>query len=187
MTENNPILPGFPEKESADLLRISNMKYVEKDEFFISEGQIPRKFAIVLSGSFRYYYVNEKGDEFTKGFVLKNTVLSAYSAMVQGTPSLFNIQALEPAQILEVNYQSWLQLRTSNIFWDHFLIRALEKGYFAKEKRERELLLLDATSRYKIFLSEFPGLDKKVKLNIIASYIGIQPESLSRIRKKSGN
>lgn len=187
MTENNSILPGFPEKESTDLLRISNIKSLEKDELFISEGQIPRKFAIVLSGSFRYYYVNEKGDEFTKGFVLKNTVLSAYSAMVQGAPSLFNIQALEPAQILEVNYQSWLQLRASNTFWDHFLIRALEKGYFAKEKREWELLLLDATSRYKIFLSEFPGLDKKVKLHIIASYIGIQPESLSRIRKKSGN
>ncbi|WP_114789324.1 Crp/Fnr family transcriptional regulator [Niabella yanshanensis] len=187
MTENNPILPGFPEKESADLLRISNIKLVKKDEYFISEGQIPRKFAIVLSGSFRYYYVNEKGDEFTKGFILKNAILSAYSAMVQRSPSLFNIQALEPAQILEVNYQSWLQLRSSNGFWDRFLIRALEKGYFAKEKRERELLLLDAASRYQIFLSEFPGLDKKVKLHIIASYIGIQPESLSRIRKKLGN
>lgn len=187
MTENNQILPGFPEKESADLLHISNIKCVEKDGFFISEGQIPRKFAIVLSGSFRYYYVNEKGDEFTKGFILKNAVLSAYSAMVQGTPSLFNIQALEPSQILEVHYQSWLQLRASNAFWDRFLIRALEKGYFTKEKRERELLLLDATSRYKIFLSEFPGLDKKVKLHIIASYIGIQPESLSRIRKKLEN
>ena len=70
MTENNPILPGFPEKESRDLLRISNIKLVKKDEYFISEGQIPRKFAIVLSGSFRYYYVNEKGDEFTKGFIL---------------------------------------------------------------------------------------------------------------------
>ena len=187
MTENNPILPGFPEKESADLLRISNIKLVKKDEYFISEGQIPRKFAIVLSGSFRYYYVNEKGDEFTKGFILKNAILSAYSAMVQRSPSLFNIQALEHAQILEVNYQNWLQLRSSNSFWDRFLIRALEKGYFAKEKRERELLLLDAASRYKIFLSEFPGLDKKVKLHIIASYIGIQPESLSRIRKKLEN
>lgn len=187
MTENNPILPGFPEKEFTDLLRISTVKSVEKDGFFISEGQTPRKFAIVLSGSFRYYYVNEKGDEFTKAFILKNAVLSAYSAMVQGTPSLFNIQALEPSQILEVNYQSWLHLRMSNSFWDRFLIQALEKGYFAKEKRERELLLLDATSRYKIFLSEFPGLDKKVKLHIIASYIGIQPESLSRIRKKPRN
>lgn len=187
MTENNPILPGFPEKESADLLRISNIRSVEKDGFFISEGQIPRKFAIVLGGSFRYYYVNDKGDEFTKGFVLKNAVLSAYSAMVHGTPSLFNIQALEHSQILEVNYQSWLQLRPSSAFWDHFLIRALEKGYFTKEKRERELLLLDATSRYQIFLAEFPELDKKVKLHIIASYIGVQPESLSRIRKKLGN
>ncbi len=187
MIENNQILPGLPEQESADLLSISNIKSVEKDGFFISEGQIPRKFAIVLSGSFRYYYVNEKGDEFTKGFILKNAVLSANSAMVKGSPSLFNNQALEHAQILEVNYQSWLQLRMSNAFWDRFLIQALEKGYFAKEKRERELLLLDATARYQIFLSEFPELDKKVKLHIIASYIGIQPESLSRIRKKSAN
>jgi len=53
-----------------------------------------------------------------------------------------------------------------------------------KEKRERDLLLLDAVTRYKNFLIEFPGMEQRIKQGIIASYLGIQPETLSRIRKK---
>ena len=59
----------------------------------------------------------------------------------------------------------------------------IEKGFTTKEKRERELLLLDAESRYRIFLEEFPNLEKRVKQHMIASYLGITPERLSRIRK----
>jgi CRP-like cAMP-binding protein len=53
-----------------------------------------------------------------------------------------------------------------------------------KEKRERDLLLLDAEKRYKNFLNEFPGMDQRIKQGIIASYLGIKPETLSRIRRK---
>lgn len=53
-----------------------------------------------------------------------------------------------------------------------------------KEKRERDLLLLDAETRYKNFLTEFPGMDQRIKQGIIASYLGIKPETLSRIRRK---
>ena len=63
---------------------------------------------------------------------------------------------------------------------------AFEKGYATKEKRERELLLLDAESRYKSFIHEFPHLEPRIKQHMIASYLGITPIALSRIRKKMG-
>ena len=175
---------GLPEQEQDALLAISKKKNLTLGGFFIAEGQVPEKFALVLSGLFRYYYISDKGVEFTKGFILPGQVMAAYTAMQHRSPSLFSIQALEPAVVLEVNYSRWLDLQRHNSFWDKFLIAALEKGYYTKEKRERELLLLDAETRYRIFLDEFPGLDKRVKLQVIASYLGIKPESLSRIRKK---
>jgi len=73
-----------------------------------------------------------------------------------------------------------------NEMWNKFLIALLEKGYAIKEKRERELLLLDAESRYKIFREEFSILEPSIKQNTIASYIGITPIALSRIRRKMG-
>lgn len=176
---------NIPEKEQEDLLNISRIKKIKKDEFFISEGQVPKKFGIVITGLFRYYYMNSKGDELTKGFILNGNVLTAYSAMLHQQKSLFFIQALEDAFILEINYDLWLALQQQNPFWDKFLIVLLQKGYCVKEKRERELLLLDAETRYKIFREEFPALEKRIKLQIIASYLGIKPESLSRIRKNA--
>lgn len=175
---------NFPSKEIADLLSISKIKKISNRDYFLCQGNVPKKFAIVLSGIFRYYYIHNNGDEFTKGFIISNQILVSYSAMRFGKESLFYIQALEDSFILEIDYKKWLQLQEKNSFWDKFLITALEKGYYKKEKRERELLLLDAEVRYKIFLEEFPDLFSKVQLQIIASYLGIKPESLSRIRKK---
>ncbi|WP_343624233.1 Crp/Fnr family transcriptional regulator [Flavobacterium lindanitolerans] len=174
---------GIPEKQAAELLSISRTKSISRGEDYISAGQTPKTFAIVINGLFRYYYIDEKGNEFTKGFIPAATVLSAYSAMRYETSSFFYIQALEDSEILEIDYKKWLLLQQEDSFWDKFLIQALEKGYFIKEKRERELLLLDAEARYKIFTTEFPDLEKRIKLQIVASYLGIQPESLSRIRK----
>jgi hypothetical protein len=71
-----------------------------------------------------------------------------------------------------------------DVFWVKFLLKFIEKGYIIKEKRERDLLLLDAETRYNDFLCEFPGIDQRIKQGIIASYLGIKPETLSRIRKK---
>lgn len=173
--------------QNTDLLSISLQTTLQKGEFFIREGQVPRKFALVQSGLFRYYYQNDKGIEFTKSFIPADNVLASYTAMLHQTPSLFFIQALEPSTLLEVNYASWLKLQETDKFWDKFLIKALEKGYATKEKRERDLLLLDAEERYRNFKHEFPGLDKRVQLQHIASYLGIQPESLSRIRKKQSS
>lgn len=175
---------GIPVTEATDLLTISKLISVERDVHYLASGQIPKKMAFNLKGLFRYVYLDVKGNEFTKSIIPEYNILASYSAMLHQTPSYFAIHALEDSQILEVPYQEWLRLKDANRFWDMFLIRMLEKGFCVKEKRERDLLLLDAETRYKNFLSEFPGLEHRLTLQIVASYLGIKPESLSRIRKK---
>jgi CRP-like cAMP-binding protein len=147
-------------------------------------SEIPRKFGYIISGLFRYVYINDKGIEYTKGIIREHRFVSSYSAMIAETPSHFYVEALEESTVLEIPYSNWLKLRTTDPFWDRLLVSLLEKAFTIKEKRERELLLLDAEMRYRIFLKEFPGMEHRVKQHIIASYLGIQPESLSRIRKK---
>ena len=174
----------LPEKKIDEFLSITREKSINATNYFIRAGEVPMKIAFVASGLFRYVYTNENGDEFTKGIIVENLFLSSYSAMIMGKPSYFSIEALEDSKVLEVSWKDFTPLLKDNIFWVKFLLKFVEKGYMIKEKRERDFLLLDAETRYKNFLIEFPGMDQRVKQGIIASYLGIKPETLSRIRRK---
>lgn len=174
----------LPEKELEELSNICEHKIMDKGDYFIAAGQIPRKMAFVFKGLFRYVYSNENGNEFTKSIITENNFISSYSAMIHNSASYFSVEVLEEAEILEIDYLRWLEMKEKNSFWSVFLLQILEKAFCVKEKRERELLLLDAEKRYEIFVEEFPNLENRVSQQIIASYLGIQPESLSRIRRK---
>lgn len=173
----------LPDKEVNKFLELLQEENLLTGEYFIRAGEVPTKIAFVVSGLFRYVYINEEGKEFTKSLIAERNILSSYSSMIQQTPSHFYVEALEDAKILSFNFEKWKDLQRNHPAWNIFLLRLVEKGFMVKEKRERELLLLDAESRYRIFLQEFPGLDKRIKQTIIASYLGISPESLSRVRK----
>lgn len=175
---------GLPEKELQELANISEYKIIQKGSYFINEGQIPLKMAFVIKGLFRYVYTHENGNEFTKNIIAEKNFISSYSAMIYNTPSYFSVEALEETEILEIDYADWIDIKEKNPFWNAFLVQVLEKAFCIKEKRERELLLLDAEKRYEIFITEFPNIENRVSQQIIASYLGIQPESLSRLKRK---
>ena len=177
-------LAEIPDEEILKFQSIGQTKSIKAGNNFISGGQIPGKFGIVIQGLFRYVYSTASGKEFTKAFMPEYNFLSSYSAMIQKYPSYYSIEALEDSEVFEINYRQWQELQEENPCWKDFLISLLEKGYFIKERREREFLLLDAENRYKNFIDEYPGLEKRVKQHMVASYLGITPVALSRIRKK---
>ena len=174
-------LPLSEEKKLLDISRISTIK---KGEFYIQAGQVPKKFAFVSKGLFRYLYVGDNGTEYTKNFIPEKNFLLAYSSMVLQEPSKMFIEALEDSTVYDIDYSEWLSLKNGNPCWNIFLIKLLEKAFMTKENRERELLLSNAEQRYEIFKIEFPNLDSRIRQHLIASYLGISPVSLSRIRKK---
>jgi len=176
----------LPDNRINEFLTLGKEKSLNASEFFIKAGETPFKIAYVFKGLFRYVYINDKGDEFTKALINENNFISSYSAMVLSKPSYFSIEALENSLLLEISWPDFTQLQNNDIFWVKFLLKFIEKGYIIKEKRERDLLILDAETRYKNFLIEFPGMDQRIRQGIIASYLGIQPETLSRIRRKIG-
>jgi len=167
-----------------EFLSMGVERSITRSCFFIRAGEIPGKIAFVFTGLFRYVYRNEKGDEFTKGILPEGNFISSYSAMILQKPSYFSVEALEDSHVMEFNWKSFVVLMEKDPYWVAFLLRFVEKGFIIKEKRERDLLLLDAEARYRNFIEEYPGLDQRIKQSIIASYLRIQPETLSRIRRK---
>ena len=173
----------IPKAEAEALLGICRHTSLSEGQCFIREGELPQKMAIVMSGLFRYVYVDDEGNEYTKSFMPEGSFLTSYSAMISGEPSYFSIEALEDAEVLVFSYRDWQTLLASNVVWKDLLIRMLEQGFSAKQRRERDLLLLDAETRYANFCSEHPNLLERVKQYQIASFLGIKPESLSRLKK----
>ena len=82
---------GLPEKELEELVTISEHKKIQKGNYFIKEGQQPRKMAFVIKGLFRYVYTHENGNEFTKNIIAEKNFISSYSAMIYSTPSYFGM------------------------------------------------------------------------------------------------
>jgi CRP-like cAMP-binding protein len=177
-------IADIPPEEEAKFCSIVVSENLKKGDTFIREGDVPQKFAFVSNGLFRYYYVNEKGNEFTKGFFPEHNFITSYTAMVRRKPSCYAVQALEDASLLVVDYHRWQNLYRGHTCWLSLLFALVEKGYMKKEARERELLILSAEERYRSFLHEYPDLEKRIKQHLIASYLGITPVALSRIRKE---
>ncbi|MCR6642351.1 MAG: Crp/Fnr family transcriptional regulator [Sporocytophaga sp.] len=100
-----------PQEETETFLKILKPVRIYKGEYFISEGQIPRKFAFVNEGLFRYLYIDKTGKEFTKNFLAEGKFIVSYSAMIAQRPSLLYIEALEDSHILEIDYSQWLEVK----------------------------------------------------------------------------
>lgn len=155
---------------------------LEKGDFFAKKNEYSKKIAFVKSGVLRAYYCNDKGKEYNKTFFMKNHFLGAYSSLITGKKNLIDIDCLTDCTLLVCEYKK------ITILYDLYpkierLARILAEQFFVqKEKREIELVTLEAKERYLIFKQEYPQLEQLISQYHIASYLGVSPTQLSRIR-----
>ncbi len=176
-------LANIPDELIEKLYSICDEQIIKKGEFFIRAGDVPKHMGFNLEGLLRLYYVDENGNDFTKAFSETGRFLISYSAIVQKRPSYFNIEALQDSRILKFDYWLFDQMIQSDIRWYPFAFKLLESVYLMKELREKSFLLDDAAKRYRAFKERYADVEDQIKLYHVASFLGITPEALSRIRK----
>lgn len=172
------------ESEIQQLNAVFTRQTLRKNEIFLRAGERLSQIGFNLNGVFRYFYVDYNGNEKTKYFVKPNDFVLSLSAFIEDSPSLYSIQALDECEILTIPVQVLKTLIETSHPLQKVYRYILENTYVAKENREAEFLMCDAKQRYLCFIREFPDIVNKVKLHHIASYLGIAPESLSRIRSQ---
>jgi len=177
-------LANTPDELIENLFGICTLKKLNRREIFVRSGDYPKYVGFNLSGIFRLYYTDSKGNDWTKGFSTKGRFIISYSAMVQKRESFFNIESLTDSEILQFDYEEWMKMIRSDMRWYPLTFNLLQTVYIMKEIREKSFLLDDAASRYIQFMKEYPEVETNAKLYHIASFLGITPESLSRIRRK---
>ncbi|MEI7584027.1 Crp/Fnr family transcriptional regulator [Runella sp.] len=157
---------------------------LKKSQLFIDEGQIAAKIGFLKSGVVRAFYRNSEGTEYNKHFFVPHSIVGGYASLITGKPNKIVQQALTDCQLLTADFRELSALYNSLPDLER-VARKLAEFYFVdKEEREIEIVLLDADKRYAIFQKQYPGLEQIISQYHIASYLGITPTQLSRIRKK---
>lgn len=174
-----------PENEKKRLMECTRFRKLQKKEVYLSQGEIPTDFIFAISGLLRNYYIDGNGNDITKDFCFEGEGLN-YTGFVIKAPSRVYIEALEETVILLIEYESLEKLMENNVFWLTQVRRIIEYFLFEKDIRESSFILNSATERYLYLLKKRPGVEQRINQVYLASYLGITPVSLSRIRNKLG-
>jgi CRP-like cAMP-binding protein len=156
--------------------------HIPKGGFFVRAGERPDRLAFIASGMFRVFFITDKGDEKTLVFRDAGRIISGLSPFLATKESWFSIEALEDSDLLCIRLDGEIWEGQSDC-WKTVYAKYMELLFFEKENREREFLSDDAETRYLSFRKRYPDLEHRVPQYTIASYLGITPVALSRIRK----
>ncbi|HEV2513599.1 Crp/Fnr family transcriptional regulator [Bosea sp. (in: a-proteobacteria)] len=169
------------ERAWAALLRPGRYR---RDEIFVRAGDVPTRYAFVVEGLFYQHYVGPDGDLIVKYFFPENRIAASVSATLLGEPSLFTITAIEDSSVLEYDFAAFRKLAATFPDIAAFYIRYMERHWIIdKEPDEISFRHDDAMKRYRDFIRREPELHKRLKQHHIAAWLGITPESLSRLRR----
>lgn len=167
-----------------DLKKVFKVYTYNQGQYFVKEGDIPDKLGFVVQGLMKYYYIDTEGNEWIKHFSSENDFVSSYASFLRQTPSLYNIEAMEKTTILYISFPDYYERIENSKMWCSIARQYTEYIYFQKEKRESSFLKQNGSERYKSFLKEHKKVVNRIKEKDIASFIGITPVSLSRLKNK---
>lgn len=157
---------------------------LKKEEFFIKKGQFAKEIAFLETGIVRAFYVNSSGKEYNKQFFSSPSIIGSYASLISKQSNQVAQQALTDCKIWRAPFHK-IEILSDGNYEIERLRRIIAERYFLNnEKKELEMAMLDADERYLIFRNEYPGIELIIPQYHIASYLGISPTQLSRIRRK---
>lgn len=179
LTNHSKLSPS----EITDIVSHFTERKLDKNESWISTGEISSKIGFVSEGILRLY--NEvDAEEVTLQFIFENSFFASLTSLVYQMPSRWSIQAITPCTIVEIEREAHFALIDKYKHWLEIDNVQLMMAYTSLENRMYNQLHLDAEQRLQQLLNEHPAIFNQVPLKYIASSIGITPETLSRLRKK---
>lgn len=172
-------LDADEEKYFTSLLKIKRLK---KKQYLLQEGDVSRYEYFVNKGCLRTYSIDEKGQEHIIQFAIEDWWTGDMYSFLTQTPARYTIDALEDAELFCLDKPSLEELYIKVPKFEKFFRHLLQNAFIAVQRRIIESMSLTADERYCRFIENYPLMEQRLPLKQIASYLGITPESLSRIR-----
>ncbi len=185
----NPLIHHFQaylpltETEQAMISDLAAQRTVKRRQMILQEGFACRHYAFVVRGCFRMYAMDNKGKEHNVQFAAENDWIADIGSFHSGKPSGFFIEAIESSEIIQIERQNLYFLYLNIPKLDRIFKVIIENKFVELQNRALQNISSTAQQRYLHFLERYPHLATRLPSTQIASYLGITPEFLSKIRK----
>ncbi len=179
----NKILP-ISEKEVQELEPLLKYKTLVKDEVLLSENQICNFLTFIKNGSFRIFHNNSNGTSINLMLTAGNEFISNYESFISGLPSNVSIQATVISEVIFISKKDLEKLLENSLYWNKLGIILTGNIFIQSKHRLESIIYKTAEQRYLDLITHTPHLLEQFSLTDIASFIGVTPQSLSRIRAR---
>ncbi|TRX59097.1 Crp/Fnr family transcriptional regulator [Fulvivirga sp. M361] len=171
------------DEEALLLENISYRRYL-KGQYITQQGDICKQESFVLSGCLRTFYVDNEGQEHIVMFAVENWWTADLGSFITQTPADYNVQCLENTEVIQFSYNDIEELYIKIPKLERFFRIIIQNAYVASEKRIIQSFSMTAKERYLKFREQYPQIEQRVPQYMIASYLGITKEFLSKIRSQ---
>ena len=157
---------------------------LRKKQYLLQAGDVCGFIAFVNRGALRAYTIDVKGDEHISQFALEDWWISDMNSFLTGEPAVSNIDALEDSELLMLDKHFQEKLFEEIPRFERYFRLLIQSGHVALHKRLLSTITNTAEEKYLRMQKTYPNIIQRVPQHMIASYLGLKPETLSRIRKK---
>ncbi|CAL2088317.1 Crp/Fnr family transcriptional regulator [Tenacibaculum sp. 190524A02b] len=162
---------------------IKYRKYL-KGQFIVQQGDVCRNESFVVSGCAKTFHIDSDGQEHIVTFAIENWWASDFGSFITQSPANFNVQCIENTEVIQFSYDS-LQLMFAKVpKMERFVRLVTQKAYVASQQRVIRNFSMSAKSQYLKFKKLYPQIEQRVPQYMIASYLGITKEFLSKIKSQ---
>ena len=155
-----------------------------KDQFIIQQGDICKSACFVVSGCTKMFALDKAGQEHIIMFSIENWWTSDLGSFISQNPSGYNVKCLETTRVFDFRHQALERLYREVPQMERFFRKIIERAFVASQKRILDTFSLTATERYIAFKETYPEIEQRVPQYMIASYLGITKEFLSKIKSQ---
>jgi CRP-like cAMP-binding protein len=171
-------------EEISAVRAVSIEKKLRKRQYLLQEGDVCHYDCFIVKGCLRTYKVDNNGIDHILRFAVENWWISDRESYNNGNPSKFNIDALENCEVILIDKANFIHLLNTIPKFKEFIDILLARSYNAIQDRIMSSISYSAEERYQNFIIQFPDIFYRVPLHMIASYLGVSRETLSRVRSQ---
>ena len=188
MTENLKIVlknfADFDQRELDQIVRYFKPKSIKKNSILLHEGNVCKEFYYIYTGCIRTFFIDKNGYEKTRYIILDNQIGTTLTSFISQKPSFEFVDTLDDTELLTINHQDFYNLNKEINSWKILYQKILERAYSFQNRRIEALVTLSAKQRYEQLLKKSPLLIQRVSNKVLASYLDMREETLSRLKTK---
>ena len=159
-------------------------KKIRKRQYVLQEGDVCNKSVFIEKGALYSYTIDDKGTQHVIQFGFAGWWIGDLYSLLTGEPSKMNIEALEDSDVLTIDRQNHFKLLSEVPKYETYYRILFQDAYVALQRRVSSTIGLTAEEKYQRLITQYHSFINRVPLHLIASYLGVSPETLSRIRKQ---